>query len=236
MIVTDLFVNLLFVILPANSSLDIPLFLIVTIPEVTVKLSLEKEATPLFVDVASSEEIVTVPLDSEISIPSPPVYVIVSPSEMAVVFEPSLIVIAELDNFVFSILPANWVLVIVPVRTSVGSPVQLLKLPEDGVPNTGVTNVLFVNVWDPVSVMTVLSIFIVFPDLSNPVPAVICPAPENWEKAILVVPIIIEPSVVKTNPESALLFPSSINVNAPLVTSASLSKSLVLIQSFSLQR
>ena len=85
--------------LPADSSLEIPLSLIVTAPEVTVKLSVENEATPLFAEVASSEEMVTVPLDSSISIPSPPVYVIVPPRATAVVFEPSLTVIAELDNF-----------------------------------------------------------------------------------------------------------------------------------------
>ena len=58
--------NLLFAILPANSSLETPLSLIVTAPEVTVKLSVENEAIPLFEDVASSEEMVTVPLDSAI--------------------------------------------------------------------------------------------------------------------------------------------------------------------------
>ena len=81
-----------------------------------------------------------------------------------------------------------------------------------------------------------LSISKVLPVLFNPVPAVICPAPENWENSKLVVPIVIEPSVVNTKPESALIVPSSINVKTPGVTSLFSSKSVALTHEPLLQR
>ena len=67
---------------------------------------------------------------------------------------------------------------------------------------------------------------IVLPDLVSPVPAVICPAPENCANDKAVVPTVIAPFVVTTHPESALTEPSSTNVNAPPVTSAFASKSV----------
>ena len=68
-----------FAIEPASSAFEIPEFLIVTAPSVTEKLSVENEATPLLALVASSAEIVTVPLSSVMSIPSLAVKVRVSP-------------------------------------------------------------------------------------------------------------------------------------------------------------
>ena len=81
------------------------------------------------------------------------------------------------------------------------------------------------------SLYSLIERLIVFPDLSNPVPAVIWPAPENWENVNEVVPTVMLPSVVRTNPESAFVSPSSIKVKAPLVTSVLLSKSFDLLQS-----
>jgi hypothetical protein len=70
----------------------------------------------------------------------------------------------------------------IPVAT--GRPVAFVKVPADGVPRSGVVNVgdvsvLFVRVCVPVNVTTVESISRVFPVLSNPVPATICPKPVN---------------------------------------------------------
>ena len=59
----------------------------------------------------------------------------------------------------------------------------------------------------------------VLPDLFNPEPAFICPAPENCSNVSDVLPTVIEPSVVRTKPESAFTVPCSIKVNAPDVTS-----------------
>ena len=56
-------------------------------------------------------------------------------------------------------------------------------------------------------------------------PAVISPAPLNCVNDNEVVPKVIAPSVVNTNPASAFVVPSSTNTYAPLATSAFASKS-----------
>ena len=68
----------------------------------------------------------------------------------------------------------------------------------------------------------------VLPDLVNPSPAVIWPAPENCANVSDVVPTVILSLVVNTNPESEFTVPSSIKVNAPAVTSESSLKSSAL--------
>ena len=66
----------------------------------------------------------------------------------------------------------------------IGSPVTFVITPDAGVPRAGVVsvglvNVLFVRVCVPSFVVTVESISRVFPVLSNPTPAAICPKPVN---------------------------------------------------------
>ena len=56
----------------SSSSFETPEFLMVTAPSVTKKLSVENEAIPLLVALASSPAIVTVPLFCIMSIPSLP--------------------------------------------------------------------------------------------------------------------------------------------------------------------
>ena len=68
-----------------------------------------------------------------------------------------------------------------------------------------------------------------FPDLLKPVPAVICPAPLNWVNDKSVVPNVIVSLVVNTNPLSALVVPSSTNINIPAVTSEEIFASLARV-------
>ena len=89
--------------------------------------------------------------------------------------------------------------------------------------------VLFVKFWVPVKVTTVLSIVRVLPSLSIPFPAVICPAPENWENSIEFVPMFIS-SEVTTKPESAFVVPLSTKENEPDVTFVFELKSVALSQ------
>ena len=93
---------------------------------------------------------------------------------------------------------------------------------------TGVVNVLFVSVCEPDKVITVLSMVSVFPSLSIPLPAIICPAPENCENSKGVFPMSIV-SEVTTNPESAFVFPLSTNEKEPDVTVSLLLKSVDLV-------
>ena len=62
------------------------------------------------------------------------------------------------------------------------------------------------------------STLIVSPVLAIPSPAVIWPAPLNCVNTNAVVPTLIVPLFVKTNPLSPLVVPSSIKVNEPGVT------------------
>ena len=55
------------------------------------------------------------------------------------------------------------------------------------------------------------------------------PAAENCAKVKAVVPTVIAPVVVTIHPSLPLVVPSSINTKAPLVTSASASKSVALV-------
>ncbi len=85
----------------------------------------------------------------------------------------------------------------------IGNPVAFVRTPDAGVPRAGVVSVgdvsvLFVRVCVPVNVTTVESISRVFPVLSNPTPATICPRPVNWVKTSDVVPTVIAPSLVNT--------------------------------------
>ena len=98
----------------ANSAFATPLSLIVTAPLDTLKLSELNDATPLLLVVASSPLNVTVPELSATSNPSPAAKVIVPPSEIAVVFEPSLNVIELFESFPLAIEPANISLVTPP--------------------------------------------------------------------------------------------------------------------------
>ena len=66
----------------------------------------------------------------------------------------------------------------------------------------------------------------VLPLFDMPVPAMICPAPENCVKVRSETPRVIEPVVVSTQPEEALRVPSVMKVNMPDVTSASVSASV----------
>ena len=60
----------------------------------------------------------------------------------------------------------------------------------------------------------------VLPDFSNPFPAVIWPAPENWVNDKLSVPIVSEPLFeVHTKPWSPFTVPSVTNVKSPLAVS-----------------
>ena len=68
------------------------------------------------------------------------------------------------------------------------------------------------------------------PFFVKPAPAVIEPAPLNWLKKSPVVPTVMLPSVVRTQPLSALTDPSSTNVKRPEVTSALTSASTALDQ------
>ena len=71
---------------PANCAFVIPLDLIVTAPELTLKSSELNDATPLLDVVASSPAIVIVVPDAEVSIPSPPDTVSVSePKSISIV-------------------------------------------------------------------------------------------------------------------------------------------------------
>ena len=78
-IVIPSFTSLAFAIDPASCAFDTPNALIVTAPDDTAKSAVANEATPLLVVLASSPEIVIVLFDTAVSIPSPPVYVNVSP-------------------------------------------------------------------------------------------------------------------------------------------------------------
>ena len=73
---------------------------------------------------------------------------------------------------------------------------------------------------------------IVLPVFVRPAPATIWPAPLNCTKVRLVVPNVIVPSVVSTQPLSLFVVPSSTNAKAPLVISVPgvLSKSLARVQ------
>ena len=104
-IVTELFESFAFAILPASSSFVIPEFLIVTSPSVTKKLSVENEAMPLLAEVASSAEIVTVPLLCKILIPSSSVKVIVFPRLISEELVPSVTTIFECESFSFAMNP-----------------------------------------------------------------------------------------------------------------------------------
>ena len=73
--VIALFVSLLFAIEPASCVFETPPALIVTAPDVTSKSAAAKDATPLFVAVASSASTVTTLLVTAVLIPSPPVKV-----------------------------------------------------------------------------------------------------------------------------------------------------------------
>ena len=65
--------------------------------------------------------IVTVPADSATSTSLVvPANVIVPPSDMAVLSEPTATVIAEFASFALAILPASWAFVIVPLKLEVG--------------------------------------------------------------------------------------------------------------------
>ena len=66
----------------------------------------------------------------------------------------------------------------------------------------------------------------VFPVLSNPVPATICPRPVNCVKTSAVVPIVTVPLFVSVNPESAFAVPCSTNTAKFAVTSAPVSASV----------
>ena len=92
---------------PANSSALTPPFLIVTAPELTEKLSLLNDATPLLDVEASSPAIVTVPPDCVASIPSPEANVNVPPRATFDAVEPSVTEIVLLTNLLFAIDPAN---------------------------------------------------------------------------------------------------------------------------------
>ena len=89
---------------------------------------------------------------------------------------------------------------------------------------SGVVSVLLVSVCESAKVVTVLSIVSVLPDLFIPVPAIICPAPENCENSKEEFPISIV-SDVTTKPESAFVFPFSTNEKEPDVTVVLLLKS-----------
>ena len=113
----------------------------------------------------------------------------------------------------------------------IGNPVTFVIVPDAGVPRAGVVSVgevrvLFVRVCVPSSVTTVESISRVFPVLSNPVPAVICPRPVNCVKVSAVVPIVTAPLFVNVNPESAFTVPSSTNTAKFEVSSAARSASV----------
>ena len=94
---------------------------------------------------------------------------------------------------------------------------------------SGFDIILFDSVWEPDIVTTVSSIVNVFPSLFIPVPAVICPAPENCENSIEFVPMFIL-SEVTTNPESAFVLPLSTKEKDPEVTFILELKSLDLSQ------
>ena len=96
-----------FAIDPAYSSFVIPESLIVTAPSVTEKLSVENEAIPLLVALASSPAIVTVPLFCVMSIPSLAVKVRVSPRLISEELLPSVTAIFECESFAFAIEPAS---------------------------------------------------------------------------------------------------------------------------------
>ena len=69
----------------------------------------------------------------------------------------------------------------------------------------------------------------VFPLLLNAFPAIIDPAPENWLNVNAVVPNVILPLLVNTNPALAFVVPFSTKVKAPPVTSVFASKSVALV-------
>ena len=69
----------------------------------------------------------------------------------------------------------------------------------------------------------------VLPSFCNPFPSSIWPAPENCWNVIEVVPTVTGLSDITTKPLFPLIVPSSINVNAPAVTSVSVSKSSALV-------
>ena len=81
---------------------------------------------------------------------------------------------------------------------------------------SGDVSVLLVSVCESAKVVTVLSIVRVLPDLFIPVPAIICPAPENCENSKEEFPISIV-SDVTTKPESAFVFPFSTNEKNPML-------------------
>ena len=89
---------------------DIPPDLIVTAPDDTEKSPLSKDATPLLDAVASSAAIVNVSPETEVSIPSPPDTVNVSPKSTALVVPLSAPTeIVEFASLPFAIEPASCV-------------------------------------------------------------------------------------------------------------------------------
>ena len=84
----------------------------------------------------------------------------------------------------------------------------------------------------PLIAIDILSSFTlrVFPDLSKPSPATICPAPENCVNVSAVEPTVIVPSVVNTYPLSAFAEPCSTKKNAPPEISAFASASVALVK------
>ena len=88
-----------FAIEPASSSFETPPVLIVTDPDETEKLSVEKDAIPLLVALAGLTDIVTVPLSCEIAIPSSAVKVIDPPRLTSEEVVPSVTDIFECESF-----------------------------------------------------------------------------------------------------------------------------------------
>ena len=77
-----------------------------------------------------------------------------------------------------------------------------------------------VNVGEANVAITVVSTDSVFADFVIPVPAVICPAPENCVNVREVVSSVIASFVVSTYPISALTVPSETKTYIPVVTLA----------------
>ncbi len=104
-IVIPSFTSLAFAIDPASCAFDTPNALIVTAPDVTAKSAVANEATPLLVVLASSPEIVIALLATEVSIPSPPVNVRVSPVFTVSAEPESAAIVNELTTVAKSKLP-----------------------------------------------------------------------------------------------------------------------------------
>ena len=79
-----------------------------------------------------------------------------------------------------------------------------------------------------IPLLLLASIDNVLPDFSNPEPAVICPAPENWVNDKLCVPTVSEPLFeVHTKPLSPFTVPSVTNVKSPLASEEAAISSLL---------